>query len=58
MANKFLTTSSNDDIFIDPAKTRAKLGLVYGSTILSYDNTLNNLAGLIDGTTTGNKIIK
>ena len=58
MANIFLSSQDGGSIFDDPAETRAKLGLIYGSTIQSYDNTLNNLAQLIDGTTAANKIIK
>ena len=48
MANKFLSsTSSSDDIFKNPAETRAKLGLIYGTTLLNFDTTLNNLAHLV-----------
>ena len=52
MANKFLSsTSSSDDIFKNPAETRAKLGLIYGTSILNFDTTLNNLANLVDNIT-------
>ncbi len=57
MANKFLTSGEQSDIFDDPALTRQKLGIIYGpgGTTQSYDNTLNSLANL---STTAGKIIK
>ena len=59
MANKFLSsTSSSDDIFKNPAETRAKLGLIYGTTLLNFDTTLNNLANLVDNTTSGGQLMK
>lgn len=56
MSNKFLSTiSSNEDIFLDIHKTRAKLGLVPGSTISSFSNKLNSIANL---TLSNGKILK
>ena len=47
MTDKFLGSSNEDsNVFSNPAETRAKLGLVFGSTIQSYDNTLNGLSNL------------
>ena len=47
MTDKFLSTPSSDsNIFDNPSLTRSKLGLVFGSTIISYDNTLNALSTL------------
>jgi hypothetical protein len=59
MANIFLSsTSSSDDIFKNPAETRAKLGLIYGTSILNFDTTLNNLANLVDNNTSGGQLMK
>ena len=47
MTDKFLSSpSGNSDIFENPSETRAKLGLIFGATIQSYDNTLNGLSNL------------
>ncbi len=56
MTDKFLSSpSGNSDIFENPSETRAKLGLIFGATIQSYDNTLNALSNL---SITNNTIIK
>jgi hypothetical protein len=56
MTDKFLSSpSGNSDIFENPSETRAKLGLIFGATIQSYDNTLNGLSNL---SITNNTIIK